>query len=103
MRHRGVCHAWEYAGTAAAAVTYVPTIGSTSYDQITLASGIWYNFTIQAHPKLTRENNSTFKFSQMPYDLDKVINEPNAKFVRCYDTTTTNELSNKNLIRTQKF
>ena len=62
-----------------------------------------YNFTIQAHPKLTRENNSTFKFSQMPYDLDKVINEPNAKFVRCYDTTTTNELSNKNLIRTQKF
>ena len=36
-------------GTAQAAVTYKPSIGTTAYDEeITLASGTWYKFTIEA-------------------------------------------------------
>ena len=36
-------------GTAAAAVTYKPSIGTTAYDEeITLTSGTWYKFTIEA-------------------------------------------------------
>lgn len=62
-----------------------------------------YNFNIPAHPKLTRENNSTFKFNQMPYDIDNKINDTSAKYIKCYDTTNTDILSNEILIRTQKF
>ncbi len=62
-----------------------------------------FNFNMPAHPKLTRENNNTFKFSQMPYDIDNTITNKDIKYVKCYDTTNTDTLSNENLIRTQKF
>ena len=62
-----------------------------------------YNFNVKAHPKLTRDNNNTFKFTDMPYDINNVIDDKNAKYVKCYDTTTSEELTNNNLIRTQKF
>lgn len=62
-----------------------------------------YNFTIQAHPKLTMDNSANYKFSDMPYDIDKTINDKDAKFIKCYDTTSTDTLSETNLIRTQKF
>ena len=62
-----------------------------------------FEFNVPAHPKLTRDNNSTFKFSQMPYDIDNVINDSSINYVKCYDTTSSNELNDSNLIRTQKF
>ena len=62
-----------------------------------------FNFTMKAHPKLTRENNSTFKFSQMPYDIDNTIKDNSIKYIKCYDTTEKESLEQSNLIRTQKF
>lgn len=62
-----------------------------------------FEFNMKAHPKLTRENNSTFKFSQMPYDIDNIITDKDIKYVKCYDTTNTDILSSENLIRTQKL
>ena len=58
---------------------------------------------MKAHPKLTRENNSTFKFSQMPYDIDNTIKDNSIKYIKCYDTTGKESLEQSNLIRTQKF
>lgn len=46
-------------GTAAAAVTYIPSIGATSYsdETITLTSGQWYYFTIKA-TNINADNNT---------------------------------------------
>ena len=38
----------KLAGTAAAAVTYTPTVGTETYDNITLNNGTWYDFTVKA-------------------------------------------------------
>lgn len=57
-----------------------------------------FNFNIPSHPKLTKDNRVNYSFKDMPYDIDKVINDKNASYIKCYDTTT-----GKNLIRTQKL
>ena len=61
-----------------------------------------FTFDMPAHPKLTRENNSQFKFSEMPYDIDNIIKDSSIKYVKCYDTTIE-DINTNNLIRTQKL
>lgn len=70
-------------GTAAAAVTYTPSIGSTTYDEtITLENGTWYKFLIEAtgvdeekntatiHVKITSYNGATTVLEKTIEDMD---------------------------------
>lgn len=58
-----------------------------------------YEFTINAHPKLTKANSVNYSFSSMPYDIDIQIDDASAKYVKCYDNTD----GKMELIRTQAF
>lgn len=62
-----------------------------------------FSFEIDAHPKLTKETAVNYSFSQMPYDIEKIINDKTISWIKCYDTTTNNNLETSNLIKTYNF
>ena len=62
-----------------------------------------YVFKVNAHPKLSKKTAYDYTFYDMPYDINETIEKDDILYVKCYDTTETNELTDENLIRTQRF
>ena len=62
-----------------------------------------YVFKVNAHPKLSKKTAYDYTFYDMPYDINETIEKDDILYVKCYDTTETNKLTDENLIRTQKF
>jgi len=57
-----------------------------------------FEFSVKAHPKLSKENSFNYSFNDLPYDINNVIKNNKITTIKCYDTTVNGDLINDNLL-----
>lgn len=62
-----------------------------------------FTYTVNAHPKITRETQQSYSYKDLPYDINVLIKSTSISYIKCYDTTNIKELTDSNLLKAYSF